>query len=116
MKAGRESDYHGPAVHPRHLSLWERHVLKIGRYYDPAADLEQRREAQLAELSQAAESGRLKHSSQAVSGHSINGASAEEVAHSLKHSHQTQRIDCTCICTCQGNNSSAVRAPAIEKV
>ena len=30
MRAGREEDYHGVAVHPRHLSRYERHVLKCG--------------------------------------------------------------------------------------
>ena len=30
MRAGREGDYHGQAVHPRHLSKYERYVLKCG--------------------------------------------------------------------------------------
>jgi hypothetical protein len=28
MRAGREEEYHGVAVHPRHLSRYERYVLK----------------------------------------------------------------------------------------
>ena len=30
MRAGREEDYHGVAVHPRHISRYERYVLKCG--------------------------------------------------------------------------------------
>ena len=30
MRAGREEEYHGVAVHPRHLSRYERYVLKCG--------------------------------------------------------------------------------------
>jgi hypothetical protein len=43
---GRESEYHGVAVHPRHLSFWERYVQKRDRYYDPALD----RAAKIEEL------------------------------------------------------------------
>lgn len=38
---GREHDYHGIAVHPHHLSLWER-MRGVGKYYDPEAALKQR--------------------------------------------------------------------------
>lgn len=38
---GREQDYHGVAVHPRHLSLWER-MRGAGKYYDPEADYRQK--------------------------------------------------------------------------
>lgn len=38
---GRESDYHGIAVHPKHLSLWER-MMGVGKHYDPEADLKQK--------------------------------------------------------------------------
>lgn len=34
IRAGKAKDYHGPAVHPRHLSLWEKAVLKIHLQYD----------------------------------------------------------------------------------
>lgn len=43
---GRESEYHGVAVHPRHLSFWERYIQKRDKYYDPALD----REAKISEL------------------------------------------------------------------
>lgn len=41
IRAGREHDYHGVAVHPKHLSLWER-VRGVGRYYDPELDYQQK--------------------------------------------------------------------------
>ncbi|KAJ5541774.1 hypothetical protein N7494_006850 [Penicillium frequentans] len=37
LRSGREADYHGPAVHPKHLSIWERWTGK-GKYYDAALD------------------------------------------------------------------------------
>ncbi|KAL3162223.1 hypothetical protein ABBQ32_009926 [Trebouxia sp. C0010 RCD-2024] len=47
IRNGRPEDYHGPAVHWRHLSRWERHVCKTHLQYDPVEDLRQRREANL---------------------------------------------------------------------
>ncbi|KAL9009214.1 MAG: hypothetical protein Q9173_005738 [Seirophora scorigena] len=41
IRAGRESDYHGVAVHPKHLSWWERYK-GVGRYYDADADYRQK--------------------------------------------------------------------------
>lgn len=38
---GREHEYHGIAVHPNHLSLWER-WMGVGRFYDPERDLKQK--------------------------------------------------------------------------
>lgn len=43
---GRAQDYHGIAVHPRHLSLYERLVLKRHKAYDPELD----RKAKIDEL------------------------------------------------------------------
>ena len=40
--AGRIEEYHGVAVHPRHLSLYERVVLNRHRHYNPALDAQQR--------------------------------------------------------------------------
>lgn len=51
IRNGSAKDYHGPAVHWRHLSRFERHVLRLHRQYDPVADLQQRREARLARAS-----------------------------------------------------------------
>ncbi|KAN0112586.1 putative inorganic phosphate transporter C8E4.01c [Hyaloscypha variabilis] len=37
LRLGRVQDYHGIAVHPHHLSLWER-IRGAGKYYDPQLD------------------------------------------------------------------------------
>jgi hypothetical protein len=37
IREGREHEYHGPAVHRKHLSVWERWTGK-GKYYDAALD------------------------------------------------------------------------------
>lgn len=41
LRDGREHEYHGIAIHPRHLSLWER-MMGIGKNYDPELDYQQR--------------------------------------------------------------------------
>lgn len=38
IREGRPHDYHGIAIHPRHLSLYETWVLHRNRYYDPELD------------------------------------------------------------------------------
>jgi hypothetical protein len=38
VREGRQADYHGIAVHPRHLSWYERLVLHRHRSYDPKLD------------------------------------------------------------------------------
>ncbi|RJE18120.1 MFS phosphate transporter [Aspergillus sclerotialis] len=48
IRQGREHEYHGVAVHPRHLSLWER-VRGKGKYYDPHLDYKQKIEDARAE-------------------------------------------------------------------
>jgi hypothetical protein len=51
---GERENYHGVAIHPRHLSLFERVVLKRHIYYDPELDRNQK----VAELRQVYESTR----------------------------------------------------------
>ena len=41
IRAGREADYHGVAVHPKHLSLYER-VRGVGKYYNAELDYQQK--------------------------------------------------------------------------
>ncbi|KAF2858070.1 MFS general substrate transporter [Piedraia hortae CBS 480.64] len=43
IRQGREKEYHGVAVHPKHLSLWER-MRGVGKQYNPQLDYEQRLE------------------------------------------------------------------------
>ena len=40
IRAGRAEDYHGVAVHPQHLSLWER-MFGVGKAYDAELDYKQ---------------------------------------------------------------------------
>ena len=46
LRAGRGKEYHGRAVHPRHISWYERFVLGLHKQYDPKLDAE----ARLAEM------------------------------------------------------------------
>jgi hypothetical protein len=41
IRAGRENEYHGIAIHPKHLSLWER-IRGVGKHYDAKLDYEAR--------------------------------------------------------------------------
>lgn len=41
IREGREADYHGPAIHPKHLSIWER-FRGIGRHYNAELDYQQK--------------------------------------------------------------------------
>lgn len=41
LRTGREHEYHGPAVHPKHLSVWER-VRGVGKHYDAELDYKQK--------------------------------------------------------------------------
>ncbi|SLM37689.1 mfs phosphate transporter [Lasallia pustulata] len=48
IRAGREQDYHGVAVHPKHLSLWER-WRGVGRHYNAELDYKQKIEEMRAD-------------------------------------------------------------------
>lgn len=52
IRAGREHEYHGVAVHPQHLSLWER-LRGVGKYYNAEEDYKQRVEEMRADWEQA---------------------------------------------------------------
>ncbi|KAK4247412.1 major facilitator superfamily domain-containing protein [Corynascus novoguineensis] len=41
IRAGRDSEYHGIAIHPKHLSLWER-LRGVGKNYNPELDIKQK--------------------------------------------------------------------------
>ncbi|KAI6246920.1 putative inorganic phosphate transporter 1-6 [Erysiphe necator] len=43
IRAGKESEYHGIAIHSKHLSVWER-ICGIGKNYDPLLDRISRKE------------------------------------------------------------------------
>lgn len=48
IRAGREKEYHGVAIHPQHLSLWER-LRGVGKPYDAELDYQQRVEEMRAD-------------------------------------------------------------------
>jgi hypothetical protein len=54
IRAGREKEYHGVAVHPKHLSTWER-LRGIGKQYDAEEDYKQRVEEMRADWEAAME-------------------------------------------------------------
>ncbi|KAE8444671.1 hypothetical protein EG329_014328 [Mollisiaceae sp. DMI_Dod_QoI] len=41
LREGRGDEYHGIAVHPKHLSVWER-IRGVGKYYNPELDRQQK--------------------------------------------------------------------------
>lgn len=47
IRNGHPEGYHGPAVHWRHLSRWERHVCKTHLQYDPVEHGRQLKQAKL---------------------------------------------------------------------
>ena len=48
IRSGRENEYHGVAIHPKHLSLWER-LRGVGKHYDAELDYKQKVEEMRAE-------------------------------------------------------------------
>ena len=65
LRVGRGDEYHGIAVHPQHLSLWER-FRGVGKYYDPEADYaqkieEMRSDWERTQARKADEKGRDEH-------------------------------------------------------
>jgi hypothetical protein len=41
IRVGREQDYHGIAIHPKHLSFWER-IRGVGKHYNAELDYQQK--------------------------------------------------------------------------
>lgn len=67
VREGREQEYHGIAIHPRHLSFFEKVVLKRAKNYDPVKD----RDAKVEELRQMhveAKRGSVAESERTISG------------------------------------------------
>ena len=48
IRAGQEHEYHGVAIHPKHLSMWER-FRGVGKHYDADLDYKQRVEEMRAD-------------------------------------------------------------------
>ena len=72
VRAGRQQDYHGIAVHPRHLSLYERVVLKRHLNYDAEKDRDMKVQ-ELRELYEKVEGAKSKeHDREGGSGESVS--------------------------------------------
>ena len=54
IRSGRESEYHGVAIHPKHLSFWER-IRGVGKHYNAEEDYKQRVEEMRADWEAAME-------------------------------------------------------------
>ncbi|GAA5859566.1 hypothetical protein JCM5353_001507 [Sporobolomyces roseus] len=67
VRSGHPELYHGIAIHPRHLSWYERVVLKRNRYYDPVQDKVDR----IDEL-------RVLYESHLIAREDVSGASDED--------------------------------------
>ncbi|KAI9934689.1 hypothetical protein ASPWEDRAFT_53814 [Aspergillus wentii DTO 134E9] len=52
LREGREHEYHGPAVHPKHLSFWER-ITGKGQYYNAELDYQRKVEEYRAQWEEA---------------------------------------------------------------
>ncbi|BGP26739.1 hypothetical protein JCM10295v2_005699 [Rhodotorula toruloides] len=74
VRAGKPELYHGIAIHPHHLSWYERVVLKRHRFYDPVQD----RLDRIDEL-------RVLYESSLI-------AEADESAHDVDHSYITPQV------------------------
>jgi hypothetical protein len=70
IREGRESDYHGIAVHPRHLSLFEKVALKRNKNYDPKLDKESKIE-EMRQLFNATQERSFKECSGRPSGETL---------------------------------------------
>jgi len=55
IREGRADEYHGIAIHPRHLSMWEYAVLGLHKNYNPSLDDREDRLAVLAQLAEGKE-------------------------------------------------------------
>jgi hypothetical protein len=59
VRQGRQEEYHGLAAHPRHLSLFEKVVLKRGKAYDAEKDRDMKVQ-ELRELYEKVEGAKAK--------------------------------------------------------
>jgi MFS family permease len=81
IRAGKEHDYHGVAIHPRHISLWER-LRGVHKPYDPELDYKQK----LEEMREAWET-RLLEKYQEKSNGNVDPADAFDDDEYHEHAH-----------------------------
>lgn len=94
IRAGREQDYHGVAIHPKHLSLWER-WRGVGKHYDANLDYKQKieemrnewEEDQAAKVTeQEARDTRRMHEDSATADSAGDSTWSDDVSTYYKHS------------------------------
>ena len=66
--AGTWAQYHGEAINPKHLSLWEVHVLGWAKNYDPKLDQEQKQAGVMASVKAAMARGQAEIDAAAAEG------------------------------------------------
>jgi hypothetical protein len=96
IRAGREHDYHGIAIHPTHLSVWE-NFRGVGKHYDAKLDYEQKVEELRAEW----------EAQQAVKGSEVEKIAGEEEDEEDELPHEVHHY------FTQTANSSEKNSPAI---
>lgn len=67
IRQGRESEYHGIAIHPKHLSLWER-LRGVGKNYDADLDYKQKVEEMRGEWEELQQERNMKTEGQVEAG------------------------------------------------
>lgn len=111
IRAGREQDYHGVAVHSQHLSLWER-FRGQGKYYDPEQDHQDRINDMRADWEAAENEKQVNESGQAV----LDDATHEftdDVHHYFRTTSKSPKLNAKQPSSEESyNNNEKVNAPA----
>ena len=87
IRDGRSHDYHGIAIHPRHLSLYESWVLHRNRHYDPELD----KQDKINELRQAYEESMASGQFGSEHGSSSNDDISENVSRYFQLERQSSK-------------------------
>jgi len=85
IREGREHDYHGVAVHPHHLSLYER-LRGVGKYYNPELDYASKIEDMRADWTEKQE---IRKNAEVAGGADIDDDDeySDDVHHFFTHGH-----------------------------
>ena len=88
IRAGREKDYHGIAIHPKHLSLYER-LRGVGKPYDAELDYKQRIEEMRGEWE---ESMQAKLQEKEIDDHHLDEDFHDDVSSYFKRSTKSPNL------------------------
>lgn len=109
IRAGRGHEYHGVAVHPKHLSLWER-MRGLGKQYDADLDYAQRVEEMRKEWEVL-----MQEKADEKAGH-LDAEDWEELEHEFTHEVQNYFKKTTRSPLLQGQNKEVPSFESGEKV